>query len=168
MESQLLMGYLPRGGVVIRVVGRGTMHESPAFREAAHIALGGGRLVCDMTDCEYLDSTFLGCLIGVQKLAEQNGPEALVIAADHSTQIKLFSTSSLDRYFQFVDEAPRPTSAWVAIEGDQLDREALSRHVLECHRRLADRGGVDGEAFRRVCDRLSQELDEQSPRESKW
>ena len=38
MESQMLMGYLPEG-VVIRIVGRGTMRQSPAFRAAAELAV---------------------------------------------------------------------------------------------------------------------------------
>lgn len=164
MDSQMLMGQLP-DGVVIRVEGRGTMQSSPAFRTAAEIALRAGHVVCDMTDCEYLDSTFLGCLIGVQKAAEKNRRAKFVIAADTHERIKLFSTSSLDRYFDFVDDYDEPVSEWMTIEGDRLDAEALSRHVLECHERLADRGGKDGEAFRRVVDKLSVELDEHTVRE---
>ena len=157
MDSQLLMGNLP-DGIVIRVVGRGTMQDSPVFRAAAELALKRGRLVCDMADCQYLDSTFLGCLVGVQKRAEMRPNAEFVIAADPTTRIKLFSTSALDQYFQFVDEQPAATGELVAIEGGELDRDELGRHVLDCHRRLAERGGADGEEFRRVCDRLEGEL----------
>ena len=166
MESQLLMGYVPEG-LVIRVVGRGTIRESPAFRAAAETALRGGQLVADMTDCEYLDSTFLGCLIGVQKLAESRPGAAFQIAADHSAQIKLFSISSLDRYFEFLDASPEPTTELVAIECDQLDQVELARHVLECHRRLVERGGDQADVFRRACDRLSAELDERESHDSR-
>lgn len=166
MDSQLLMGYVP-DGVVIRVVGRGTMRESPAFRAAAESALRGGRLVADMAECEYLDSTFLGCLIGVQKLAESRRGTSFAIAANQSAQIKLFSISSLDRYFDFVADSPEPTTELVTIQCDQLDQVELSRHVLECHRRLAERGGTEAEAFRRACDRLSAELEERESQDSR-
>lgn len=158
MDSELLMGYLSQG-MVIRVVGRGTMQDSPAFRAAAELALESGRLVCDMSDCEYLDSTFLGCLIGVQKLAEMRQNAHFVIAANRQARIKLFSTSALDQYFQFEDDLLEATDVLVAIDGRELAREELGRHVLDCHRRLAERGGDEAETFRRICDRLEGELE---------
>jgi len=153
----LYLGYLA-DGVVIRVVGRGTLEESPAFRAAATTALASGRVVCDATDCEYLDSTFLGCLIGVKKESERQAGTRFEIAADAQAQIKLFSTSSLDRFFDFIDTAPQPVGELVPIEGDPLDTAALGQHVLECHRRLAHLGGHEAGAFRRVVKRLEEEL----------
>ncbi len=166
MDSQLLMGYLPEG-VLIRVVGRGTMRESPAFRAAAESALRGGRLVADMESCEYLDSTFLGCLIGVQKLAEGRPSTNFHIAAEPAVRVKLFGLTSLDQYFDFIDQRLKPTTEMVEIECDELDQLELGRHVLECHRRLAERGGHDAEAFRRACDRLSAELNERESHDSR-
>lgn len=144
---------------VIRVTGRGTMRESPALRTAAEVALERGPLVIDMSACEYLDSTLLGCLIGIRKLAEQQKRQFDIVASE-SQQVKLFSTSSLDKYFDFVDEPPKVAGEWMEIEPENLDTEALSRHVLVCHERLADRGGTEGAVFRRVCDRLTTEIEQ--------
>lgn len=144
---------------IIRVIGRGTMRESPALRTAAEVALERGPLLIDMSQCEYLDSTMLGCLIGIRKLAEQH-ERRFEIAADRSQQVKLFSTSSLDKYFDFVERAPEAAGEWLEIEPESLDTEALSRHVLVCHERLADRGGSEGAVFRRVCDRLTTEIEQ--------
>ena len=115
-----------------------------------------------MTECEYLDSTFLGCLIGVQKRAESMPHATFVVAADARQQLKLFSTSSLDRYFDFTEPHVTPVGDTIAIEGDDLDQDELGNHVLACHQRLAERGGKDAEAFRRVCQRLSAELEGRS------
>ncbi|WP_425395933.1 STAS domain-containing protein [Aeoliella sp.] len=145
--------------VVIRIIGRATMQESPALRKAAEMALDAYHLVWDMSQCEYLDSTMLGCLIGVRKLAERLKRQMLIVA-DDSRQVKLFTTSSLDKYFDFIDECPEVTTDWLDIEPEGIDTDALSRHVLVCHERLADRGGADGEAFRRVVDRLSTEIEQ--------
>jgi anti-anti-sigma factor len=158
MEDRMLLGRA-RTGSVIRIEGRATMRESPALRSAAEAALDSGALVWDLAECEYLDSTMLGCLIGVRKLAEQRG-RRMDIVADRSQQVKLFSTSSLHKYFEFVDESPAIQGMWLAIEPDRVDNTELSRHVLKCHERLAERGGEDGEAFRRVCDRLSTEIEQ--------
>ena len=158
MEDRMLLGRA-RAGSVIRIEGRATMRESPALRSAAEAALDAGAIVWDLSECEYLDSTMLGCLIGVRKLAEQRG-RRMDIVADGSQQVKLFSTSSLHKYFEFLDAAPAIQGLWLAIEPERVDNTELSRHVLKCHERLAERGGEDGEAFRRVCDRLSTEIEQ--------
>lgn len=158
MVDQWLLG---RAGTdtVIRIVGRATLRESPALRSAAEVALDAGPLVWDLAECEYLDSTMLGCLIGVRKLAEQRG-RRMDIAANPLQQVKLFSTSALHKYFEFLDQSPKVEGNWLSIEPDQLNTEDLSRHVLVCHERLAERGGEEGEVFRRVCDRLSTEIEQ--------
>lgn len=158
MDTQMSVGSADCT-IVLRLVGRGTMQESPAFRKAAEVALKNSDLVCDLSQCEYLDSTFLGCLIGVRKQAEQKG-RALNIVADKAAQVRLFSTSSLDKYFDFTDSPPATSGDWMTIAPESLDVEAISRHVLVCHERLADRGGAEGKAFRRVCDRLSTEIEQ--------
>ena len=157
MHSELLMGRLS-DGLVLRVEGRGPLRESPAFREAAKSGLARGVVVFDTSACEYLDSTFVGCLIGIQKMAELSPDCRFLIAASPETRIKLFSTTSLDTYFHFVEAVPEPVAEFVEIDVDELDPEALGRHVLGCHRRLADMGGRDAAAFKAVADRLAQEL----------
>ena len=144
---------------VIRVAGRATLQQSPALRAAAEIALERGPLVIDVRECEYLDSTMLGCLVGIRKLAEQQNCR-LHLAADRGQQVKLFSTSALNRYFDFIPAADAVEGEWLEIEPENLDAEALGRHVLACHERLADRGGSEGDAFRQVCDRLSLEIEQ--------
>ena len=173
MSSELLIGYASEG-LVIRVVGQGTMKESPAFRAAALAFLdssgreGGpdrqaGMVVFDTSDCTYLDSTFLGSLIGIQKACESvaGGPHRrFVIAAPESSRYKLFSTSSLDKYFEFADACPQVIGEFESIDIDELDPEELGRHVMQAHWRLANQGGHDATAFRNVAQRLSEELDE--------
>lgn len=158
MDAQMLLASTDHQ-VVIRLLGRGTMQQSPAFRKAAEVALDSADLVCDLVECEYLDSTFLGCLIGVRKLAEQRG-RTFTIVADLAARAQLFSTSSLDKYFDFTDTSPTTYGEWISVATETLDVEALGRHILICHKRLADRGGAEGEAFRRVCDRLSTEIEQ--------
>src|SRR5689334_5995318 len=50
-------------GYRLRVEGTGTMRESPAVGEFAERSLrdGTSTLVVDLSACDYLDSTFLGC-----------------------------------------------------------------------------------------------------------
>ena len=49
---------------LFRIVGRGTRRESPAVRDFVRGALeDGANVVIDLSPCEHLDSTFLGCLV---------------------------------------------------------------------------------------------------------
>jgi anti-anti-sigma regulatory factor len=162
MTSELLIGHIP-DGFVLRVVGHGTLHESVAFRSVAESKLDSGLVVFDATQCEYLDSTFLGCLIGIQKACEQSPTRRFVIAASNATRIKLFSTSSLDQYFDFVDICPQVLDELKPVDIQEVDRAILGRHVMRCHQGLADRGGHEANAFRSIADRLAKELGESTP-----
>jgi anti-anti-sigma regulatory factor len=162
IPSQVLVGRIANG-LVIRVVGRGTMQESYAFRAAAEANIEHGVIVFDATQCEYLDSTFLGCLISIRKSCEQSANRQFVIAASHSSRIKLFSTSCLDKYFDFVEVCPESISGLTPVDVEQLDRETLGRHVMRCHERLAERGGREAAAFRSIANQLKEELGDSPP-----
>jgi len=164
MQTNLLTGHIT-SGLVIRVVGRGTMQESHAFQTAIESNIDDGveLIVFDATDCEYLDSTFLGCLIGIQKAAEQSPLRRFVIAASKAKRVTLFCTSALDRFFDFVDVCPDLLDELESIDIDQLGPVPLGRHIAGCHQRLADRGGRDAAAFRSIADRLTKELGDDAP-----
>ncbi len=157
MTSELLIGRFS-SGIVIRVIGRGTMRESPAFRAAAGFGLQAGTVIFDATQCEYLDSTFLGCLIGLKKACDGAPNRRFVIAASPATRIKLFCTSSLDRYFDFIDAPPEVVAPCAAIDIENLKREEMGRHIMSCHQRLAEMGGGQSATFQAVADRLAKEL----------
>jgi anti-sigma B factor antagonist len=157
MPSEFLFGRFSNG-IIIRIVGRGTMQESPAVRAIVEHSPGAREIVVDVTQCDYVDSTFLGCLIWTKKACEKLPGRHFAIAASHATRIKLFSTTSLDGYFDFIDACPEPLDSLTPIDVKQLDPQELGRHVMRCHQLLADMGGQHAEAFQAVADRLAIEL----------
>jgi anti-anti-sigma regulatory factor len=161
MQSELLIGQVSNG-LVLRVVGRGTMQESVAFRAAAESNTDGGIVIFDAMQCEYLDSTFLGCLIGIKKACEQSANRRFVIKACNATRVKLFSTSSLDKYFDFIETCPEPAEL-KPIDTGALDPTTLGRHAMRCHEHLAERGGREAAAFKSVADCLRKELNKDRP-----
>jgi anti-anti-sigma regulatory factor len=163
MPSEFLIGRFSEG-VVVRIVGRGTMQESLAFRAAVEPGLDAGVVVFDATHCDYVDSTFLGFLIWMKKACEQSAERRFVIAASHATRLKLFSTSSLDGYFDFVEACPEPLDKFVAIDAEERNPKELGRHVMRCHELLAEMGGRQAKPFKAVVDRLAKELGENPPR----
>ncbi|MBX9791721.1 MAG: STAS domain-containing protein [Pirellulales bacterium] len=157
IASEFLIGQFAEG-IIVRIVGRGTLQNSPAFRAVVEQSPRARVVVFDATACDYVDSTFLGCLIWTKKACETRPVRRFVIAASPSTRIKLFSTSSLAQYFDFVDACPEPLGELVKIDPQKLDLEALGQHVMRCHELLADLGGDQADAFRHVADRLAVEL----------
>ena len=161
MPTEFLVGRCSKG-LIIRIVGRGTMLESPAFRAAVEHSPLAAIVVFDAMQCDYVDSTFLGCLIWTKKACERSSERKFVIAASNATRIKLFSTSSLSGYFDFVDACPEPVDKLVTIDVEKLTPEKLGRHVMRCHELLADMGGDEASAFKAVADRLAKELGEKA------
>jgi anti-anti-sigma regulatory factor len=157
MNCELQVGPIS-GGTLVRLVGRGTMCESPVFRDTVEQRLERGFVVFDASDCNYLDSTFLGCLIGLKKACECDGHGRLLVAASPDTRIKLFCTSSLHQYFDFVDVLPELTGPLECVDLTGTSRGELGSHVMTCHERLAEMGGREAPAFRAIADRLAREL----------
>jgi anti-anti-sigma regulatory factor len=158
IASELHVGHFAKG-IILRIVGRGTMHESPAFRAVIEQS-PATCVVFDATQCDYVDSTFLGCLIWTKKACETPPTRQFLIAASPATRIRLFSTSSIGRYFDYLDACPEPLEPLTKLNVEKLDPAVLGRHVMRCHELLADLGGDKADAFRRVADRLAVELRE--------
>lgn len=148
-------------GFLVRVIGRGTMQESPAFRETVLMCLQRNRychVVVDLSDCHYVDSTFMGGLIWLHKYAGELTPERLQFFADASKCRQLFSHSLLDRVLNFVDKLPVAVGQPTEISIEDMSREDLGRHIEQCHRQLSKLGGPDADTFGQIADRLRREL----------
>jgi anti-anti-sigma regulatory factor len=157
MWSEFLIGRFSKG-LIVRIVGHGTMQESLAFRATVEHSPATAVVVFDAFQCDYVDSTFLGCLIWMKKACEKSPDRQFVIAASDATRVKLFSTTSLAGYFDFVDACPEPFDNFVTIDVENRKPEELGRHVMRCHKLLADMDGDNADAFKAVADRLAKEL----------
>ena len=64
------------GMVVIRVIGTGNMATAPALNDflEEERAAGFRRYLFDMVQCRGLDSTFLGCMVGLCTALQREGP----------------------------------------------------------------------------------------------
>jgi anti-anti-sigma regulatory factor len=146
-------------GFLMRIVGRGTMRESLAFHEQMIdcLAQGSVKLVVDLNDCDYLDSTFLGCLVNLHR---RLGAERLLIAAGQQRRKSLLSAMRLERFFTLIEIAPESVCCPTAISSEVIDSRDLGRHAMNCHRELASLGGPNQAIFTRIADQLAQELNE--------
>ena len=148
-------------GFLVRVVGRGTFKESPTFRETVTQCLQrheDAHVVVDLSECQYLDSTFLGALICLHKYAGEQNPDRLQFHADAPKARQLLSLCVLDRVLNITPSCPHPTGESVQIELATIDREDLGHHIEQCHRKLAELKGEHEGTFAGIADRLRKEL----------
>jgi anti-sigma B factor antagonist len=146
-------------GVRLTVEGRGTLVESQSLRELVDAALvdPGARVIIDLDRCDYLDSTFLGMLVGVHKRYGAP-PSRYAIAASLETRRALFALSRLDRVLCFVPVPPAYSSEPQPLAPHTIAADVLGRHVVEAHRDLAQLGGAEADRFRAVADAVAAEL----------
>ena len=148
-------------GCVIRVEGEGTMGQSPAAREVALNTLGADPkavVVFDLSACEYLDSTFLGCLMDVYRQFGRTQPPRYFIAADAAQRKKLLGPTHLDRLIPMLEAAPTPCGNWVTMPTQNMSSRDLTRHVMECHQALADSECPMRGVFAKIVQHLEREL----------
>jgi anti-anti-sigma regulatory factor len=149
-----------RTGYRLRVEGQGTMRESPAVHQFAVRALEDETpaLAVDLSACEYLDSTFLGCLVGLHKRYGRGKPPRLLIAASPEVCRRLLTPSHLDSLLNTSGECPEVIGEDLTIPPLALGGTDLGWHIMECHRRLAEVGGPDQDVFEAIADQLAEEL----------
>ncbi len=162
--STIMIGRIETGYVVV-VVGRGTCRESAALEQfATHAFLAENCAVTiDLSGCDHLDSTFLGCLVTLHKRFGVGHPSRFVVLASPEKVQKLLTPSKLDKFLEINDKSQRIKDTLMILPESKVDQFQMGRHVMECHRLLADLGGPNAATFAAVADRLEQELAETKP-----
>lgn len=90
-----------QGYTVIAVDGRFTAAGAPQFRHRAGeiVAKGENRIVVDLAECTFIDSSGLGALISALKTARVAGGD-LKIAAAPENVLSVLRLTNLDRVLQ--------------------------------------------------------------------
>jgi anti-anti-sigma regulatory factor len=149
-------------GICIRVEGQGTLHESPEARDLAVRTLAGdpaATVVFDLSDCEYLDSTFLGCLMELYRLYGKSPTKRYFVAAEPAKRQQLFGPTHIDRLIPMLDAAPPLLGAWVDVAVEAPNKRELVRHVMECHEALATLDCPSRDLFSRIAAQMRAELE---------
>lgn len=146
------------GGFLLRIVGRGTMRESLVLHDHVIECLEREtlNLTIDLTQCDYLDSTFLGCLV---KLHKRLGPGQFEVVAPGERR-KLLSAAQLDKLLAVAEQAPTEIVSITTLTAEMICSEELGRHAMQCHRELARLGGPNQVVFERIAEQLARELNE--------
>lgn len=148
-----------RHSLIVRIDGRGTREQSPEFvrRVSGMIESAGDQdVVVDVQGCDFLDSTFLGCLVVLFRRARQR----LSICATEARREHLFSSARIDRLIPVVEPGGYSgPEEWHDIgQAESCDVTALVENVAAAHRCLSEIEGPNAAVYRDVADQLEGEL----------
>ena len=155
-------------GCCIRVEGAGTVRQSQAAANMAAQTLGGSSdavVVIDLSECDYLDSTFIGCLLELHRLWGTAKPPRCVLAGSSQKVKQLVTVRGADRVLSAsaIDAPPAVRGDWVVLAHDNASRAELMRHVMECHRALAQLDTPMKKAFAKIADGIERDLGKAAP-----
>lgn len=154
-------------GYLVQVTGHATLQESPGFKAFVSETLRrlpNRKLVIDVGECTYMDSTFLGCLVALHKQFGKDDPPRFVIAAPDDVRQKLFESCQLHRVLNILPERPELQGEPCDLDPHTPDPASIDfrRHIIDCHRLLAEIDSPYAEEFRELVEQLTRELEEQS------
>jgi anti-anti-sigma factor len=145
-------------GYVVRIQGNGTSADSPALARFVNECLVQDEqpaVWVDLLGCDYLDSTFLGCLVKLQRAGTQT---RFRVVADEAARKRLLAATSLDGFFQFDSQAPKSTSPFTKLDVTSISQRELGQHIMEAHQALGEVPGEFAAKFKGIASRLMDEL----------
>jgi anti-anti-sigma regulatory factor len=118
---------------VINICGRGTYMLSYNFFDAVQAIIDGKRgLTIDLSECDYLDSTFLGMIHEVVAKGDKAGVPVHVQRINENVR-RLFEELSMDLVLQHVHEPAEPLPYMEPLVKTALDEGTLHRRILRAH-----------------------------------
>lgn len=146
----------------LRVTGRAVAHQCPAVRQFAVEAVqtGARRVLVELSECQYGDSTFLGTLLQIRKAAEQCGQTTLCLVSPSPEFLATLQTMGLKRLFLVSDEALPRDGAWLELCVEQPGTRStdFKENVVAAHRELAELSETCADRYRLIADEAAREL----------
>jgi anti-anti-sigma factor len=154
--------------VCIKIAGRASFQGSVDFRTLVNTLWQQGhtRFVLDVTDCQLMDSTFLGVLagLGLKFSQERNGsgPATLELLNPSTRIFDLIENLGIAHLFQFHQGAV-PVSGELSPVGPAAasDRKETTRTCLEAHKLLMEINPANVSKFKDVTRFLEEDLKRQ-------
>jgi anti-anti-sigma factor len=147
--------------ICVKITGTGSMRESVFLKDLIlrHLESSpDSKAWVDLTECTYLDSTLLGCLIGISREA---GSRFGLIVPPNVVE-KIFVPTGLDRLLPISQISPPFVNQFTEIQLPEIRTSDLKSHLYECHARLAEVSGPLQPVFAKIADRMKKEMTEKS------
>jgi anti-anti-sigma factor len=147
--------------ILFQVEGQATMNQSLPFRRFVEQSLAAGKrnVWVDLRHCTYIDSTFLGTFLFLQRAVDRRGFGEFRLVSPSAQCAALFRQMGVHEVFHTlnVDESPNPS--WTLLTKEPDDPKCFQRNVIQAHEELATLPGAAGEPFRAVVRCLAKDAE---------
>ncbi|MEZ0265000.1 MAG: STAS domain-containing protein [Phycisphaerae bacterium] len=152
----------------VKVIGRGTMRQSPAvFRHASAALAGGASVRVDLSDCAYMDSTFLGTLLRLARTEPaRTRAGAFAVLCPSAACRELMAQMGVEKAIPTDADAGADAgeATWTDLPLDEAapDRAAaVQETVVHAHQHLADTPSPGTRQFKDIAAKLAKAWDAQ-------
>ncbi len=154
-----LAAYRDQQKIIFRAQGFARAHHGLAMRRVGEQELAGGasEVWVDLRDCQHMDSTFLGSLLHLQRVATRCNAGKLALVSPSSQCCRLLQQMGLDDVFPVLTMDAPSAPCWDELCCDTGSMDTFKCQVIEAHQHLAAQPGKCGETFRPVVRGLTQD-----------
>lgn len=142
-----------------RLRGQATASQSTGFKNAAERLRSQGlaSFVIDLTECQSMDSTFIGVLVGLSRRLCRAGGQVELINATDQVKRQLDDLFVLDQ-FRLTQCHLEPGTSYAPVQAVPPNKSDLCRLMLEAHQTLMDANPSNIPKFKLVSEFLEQDL----------
>ena len=152
--------------VCIRVHGRATHLHGQPLRDFSKEMMRQGylRFELDLEHCAYMDSTFLGVLVGISNRLTKAGAAPFRIYHLTPRNLDLFKTLGVDRFFR-IESGPataEPSPDLYCLTPKGSSKEERADAVLEAHENLVEADKRNEPRFKELLAFLREDVSAQT------
>lgn len=162
MPANQVMVAVAADTAFFRLRGQAAAAQSTGFKAAAETLRSQGlrSFVIDLTECQSMDSTFIGVLVGLsRRLRRDRGQPGPVELINTTPQVRrqLDDLFVLD-HFTLTECQLEPGAAFEPVQAGPPNKSQLCRLMIEAHQTLMDVHAANIPKFKQVSEFLEQDL----------
>ena len=112
--------------------------------------------VIDLTETDSIDSTNLGLLARLAKRMNTIDTRRITVVSNRAGINSVLNSMALDEVFDIIEDTCMDTEAAQEVPQQDIDREVLTRTLIDAHRALMDLNEHNREIFRDVVTKLEK------------
>lgn len=148
--------------VYFKIEGEGSMHNAhPLSLVLNYLKMDPNiNAVFDFSECDYIDSTFIGILTSYAIYASSNNKT--VVCNNVKDKIKeALDTMGVSRFLEFTKDLPLPADGYKELKNLPLSSLERTRYILSAHKTLTELSDENKKRFADVMRFLEEDLKNQ-------
>lgn len=162
-SSKVYVGFVDKYVYVVKVIGRGTLEYSTELFETFSSKLDKEELQSlyfDLSETQYLDSSFIGVIVSLQKKMKKEKKGELFILNPSQKVIEIFVTMGLEDLLPMKVEQQLKNVEYTEELMQRLEKtEESIRILLQSHQDLMELNPQNRRRFKLVEEMLKKELE---------